>query len=129
MKRSFWSALLVVGGAALTLSACDSGTFEELDKAPLAFQHDSSKPRAQVVACISGKLSKFGSDYGRFPDIDFGVTRLTLGGEDGNHYRNYYRIDVIDEGHGSRVSVRHSKAVDNNMTVRDLSDIVEGCTG
>lgn len=127
MKRSYLSALLIAGGAALALSGCDSGTFEELEKAPLAFRHDSTKPRGQVANCIAGNLSKFGSDLGNFPDIDFGVTRLILGGDDGHHYQNYYRIDIVDQGHGSRVSVRQSKARDNNLTVAALSDIVAAC--
>ncbi|MCY0385831.1 hypothetical protein OVY01_00955 [Robbsia sp. Bb-Pol-6] len=127
MKRSFLGALLVMGSAALTLSGCGGDTFEQIEKAPPTFQRDSAKSRAQVAACLSYNLSRFGSDLGNFPDIDFGVTRLTLGGDDGSHYQNYYRIDIIEEGRGSRVTVRRSKVQDNALRVGELADIVAHC--
>lgn len=128
MKPSFLSALLVVGVAALTLSGCDGGTFEILEKAPVAFQRNTAKPRAQVTACIADKLSRFGSDLGVFPDIEPGVTRMTLGGEL-FHYENYYQINVIDQNGGTHVSVRQSKQKDENLPVNDLFNIVSSCVG
>lgn len=130
MTRSVLGALLVASAAVLTLPGCTSkGSFEELDKAPLAFQRDSALPRAQVVACISERLARFGGDFGRFPDFDFGVTRLTLGGKRGYHYENFYRIDVLDATAGSRVSVRRSKAQDSDLPAGELANIVTECAG
>ncbi len=130
MKRSLIGALLVAGSAALTLAGCNGGTFEELEKAPVALRRDTPTPRAQVAACITDELAQFGSDFGRFPDIEPGTTRLELGGSDGYHFRNYYQIDIDDLDNGSRgshVAVRHSKAQDDSLSVTDLLGLVQRC--
>jgi hypothetical protein len=127
MKRSLLGVLPVVCGAVLALSGCNGGTFDEIAKAPVTFEQGSALPRAQVASCISEKLSGFGSNLGTFPDIDPGVTRLELGGDDAGHFRNYYLIDVLDQVHGSSVSVRRSKSPDGNLSMSQLRDLIASC--
>ena len=129
MKRSTLGALIAIGGAALTLSCCNGGSFDELEKAPLSYERNSAQHRSQVAACISGALGNFGSDLGTFPDIEPGTTRLLLGGEDSGHYRNYYQIDVIDRVAGSTIYVHRSKGEDPSMPSRDLFSILAHCAG
>ncbi|KKB65011.1 hypothetical protein WM40_03455 [Robbsia andropogonis] len=127
MKRSIWITPLLTCGATVALFGCNGGTFEELQKAPVSFQQSTAKPRSQVADCVVASLSRFGSDLGNFPDIEQGLTRLTLGGNDGYAYRNYYQIDITDQARGARIAVRHSKAKDGQLSETDLHDIVIGC--
>ena len=129
MKHVSFCLLLVGCSGALALSGCNGGSYDELASAPVSYQRDSGLPRAQVSACVTRELARFGSDLGRFPDIDPGVTRLILGGEDAGHYRNYFEIDILDQSVGSHVSVRRSKTPENSLSASELSDIIERCTG
>jgi len=129
MKHVSICALLAGCSAALALSGCNGGSYEELAKAPISFQRDTGYSRAQVSACVTTALSRFGSDLGRFPDIDPGVTRLILGGADSGHYRNYFEIDIMDQDVGSHVSVRRSNTPEGSLSASQLNDVVQRCTG
>ncbi|WP_347558883.1 hypothetical protein [Robbsia sp. KACC 23696] len=109
------------------MAGCNGGTFDELQKAPVSFQLNTLRTRDQVARCVSDALSRFGSDVGNFPEIEPGVTRLTLGGYDGYGYRNYYLIDIADQERGTRVSVRHSKPKDDKLSSDAFNDIVSRC--
>lgn len=129
MTRSLSAAMILICATAVTLSGCTGSSFDELDKAPVAMDQRTTQPRAALAACISDKLSRFGSDFGSFPDVEPGITRLLLGGEESGHYRNYYRIDILDQTAGSSVSVRRSKAQDDGLPASQMFDIVANCTG